>query len=172
LTFTRFEIQFYFSNLGASPSGFQKILDFKNLTSDSGLYAVCCLPASPGADLSLFAMGGSGDPAAEVFLPGFTNGTMMDLRVTRDANGLFSAFVNGQLGFSVKDTDGATIFSEGPDHHHIINFFMDDLLSRGVEAGPGFVDRIVVTTPVASVPGPVAGAGLPGLILASCGLLG
>ena len=36
----------------------------------------------------------------------------------------------------------------------------------------GFIDRIQVTTPAAAVPGPIAGAGLPGLILASGGLLG
>ena len=71
--------------------------------------------------------------------------------------------------FSVVDTDGATRFS-GPDN--IIYFFMDDLLSNPSEAGSGFVDFIQVTTPAASVPGPVAGAGLPGLILASGGLLG
>jgi MYXO-CTERM domain-containing protein len=68
------------------------------------------------------------------------------------------------------DTTGATTFS-GPNN--IINFFMDDLLSFAPEAGTGFIDRIQVTTfPTVSVPGPIAGAGLPGLVLASVGLLG
>jgi hypothetical protein len=54
---------------------------------------------------------------------------------------------------------------------------MDDfqtLLNYPPEAGSGFVDRIRITTPrdPAAVPGPVAGAGLPGLLLASGGLLG
>ena len=41
------------------------------------------------------------------------------------------------------------------------------------EAGSGFADRIQVTTfPSVSVPGPIAGAGLPGLILAGVSLLG
>jgi hypothetical protein len=93
---------------------------------------------------------------------------MADLLVTRSANGFFSASVNGQFAFGVMDTNGATAFS-GPDN--IIYFFMDDLLSNPSEAGTGFIDRIQVTTPAAAVPGPVAGAGLPGLFLA-VGLLG
>jgi hypothetical protein len=69
------------------------------------------------------------------------------------------------------DTDGATTFS-GPDN--IVYFFIDDLqtlINFPPEAGPGFVDFIQVTTPAAAVPAPIAGAGLPGLILASGGLL-
>ena len=97
---------------------------------------------------------------------------MADLLVTRDASGLFSAYVNGNLAFSVMDMDGATRFS-GQDN--IIYFFKDDfqtLLNFPPEAGSGFVHRIQVTTPAAAVPGPIAGAGLPDLILASGGLLG
>jgi len=99
---------------------------------------------------------------------------MADLVVTLNASGLFSAFVIGQGGFSVMDMDGATRFA-GPDN--IIYFFMDDFVSltnfpNSPEAGTGFIDRIQVTTPAAAVPGPIAGAGLPGLILASGGLLG
>jgi hypothetical protein len=95
---------------------------------------------------------------------------MADLLVTRNASGLFSAFVNGHFAFSVMDMNGATTFS-GPDN--IIYFFMDDFLSFAPEAGSGFIDRIqVITFPTAAVPAPIAGAGLPGVILASGGLLG
>jgi hypothetical protein len=69
------------------------------------------------------------------------------------------------------DMDGATRFS-GPDN--IMYFFMDDfqtLLNFPPEAGSGS-NRIQVTTFPAAVPGPIAGAGLPGLIFASGGLLG
>ena len=155
------DIHFYFDSVSASFNGYQRILDFQNRTSDSGLYSL-------NGSLQLFAVAGtSGDV--------FTNGTMADLLVTRDASGLFSAYVNGNLAFSVMDMNGATRFS-GPDN--IIYFFMDDFVSLTnypdlPEAGTGFVDRIQVTTfPAVSVPGPIAGAGLPGLILASGGLLG
>src|SRR6516225_585463 len=161
------DIHFYFDNVSASFNGYQRILDFQNRTSDSGLYSL-------NGSLQLFAAGGSGDPTA--LSPGhvFTNGTMADLLVTRNANGLFSAYVNGNLAFSVMDTDGSTRFS-GPGN--IMYFFMDDFVSLTnypnlPEAGTGFIDRIQVTTPAAAVPGPIVGAGLPGLILAGGGLLG
>jgi hypothetical protein len=85
---------------------------------------------------------------------------MADLLVTRDASGLFSAYVNGNLAFKVMDTDGATRFS-GPGN--IMYFFMDDFVSLTnypnlPEAGTGLVDFIHVTTPAAPVPGPIAGA--------------
>jgi hypothetical protein len=57
---------------------------------------------------------------------------MADLLVTRNASGLFSASVDGQLAFSVTDMNGVTTFS-GPGN--IINFFVDDLVSFAPEAG-------------------------------------
>jgi hypothetical protein len=156
------DIRFYFDDVFASINTYQKIIDFKNRTSDSGLYSV-------SGQLVLFSSSGSGDPSGESFAHDFANGMMADLLVTRNASGLFSTFVNGHLAFSVMDTNGATTFS-GPGN--IINFFMDDLVSFAPEAGTGFIDRIQVTVPPAAVPGPVAGAGLPGLILACGGLLG
>ena len=164
------DIRFYFDNIiGASAAPYQRILDFKNRQSDSGLYS------TNNGELVLFATSGTNDPsAATSFTHDFTNGTMADLLLTRDATGLFSAFINGHLAFRVMDTDGATTFS-GPGN--VMYFFMDDFVSLTnypdrPEAGTGFIDFIQVTTPAASVPGPVAGAGLPGLILAGAGLLG
>ena len=65
----------------------------------------------------------------------------------------------------------------GPRDFQITSCTLDDFVSLTnypdlPEAGTGFIDRIQVTTPAAAVPGPIAGAGLPGLILAGGGLLG
>ena len=120
-------------------------------------------------------LGGPNPPLLIGSSPGqvFASGQLADLLVTR-SGGVFSASVNGVLVFSFLDSTGLATFS-GPNN--IIYFFMDDFQSlqshpNDLEAGSGFVDFIQVTTPAAPVPGPIAGAGLPGLILASCGLLG
>ena len=42
----------------------------------------------------------------------------------------------------------------------------------GLPGATSFADQLVVRFDTAAVPGPVAGAGLPGLILAGGGLLG
>ena len=113
-------------------------------------------------------LGGTGGSSAG---PVFASGQLADLLLTRSATSLFSASVNGVLAFSFLDSTGLATFS-GPDN--IMYFFIDDfqtLLNYPPEAGSGFVDFIQVTTPAAAVPGPIAGAGLPGLILASGGLL-
>src|SRR5262245_59225810 len=102
------DIHFYFDNVSASINGYQQIIDFKNRTSDSGLY-------SHNGALVLFSTGNgaSGDPFGETAGQVFTNGTMADLLITRDASGLFSTYVNGSFAFSAMDMDGATTFS-GP----------------------------------------------------------
>jgi hypothetical protein len=141
------DIRFYFDDVSASFNGYQRILDFKNRTSDSGLY-------DRSGSLQLFATGGSDDPHAGTTGHVFSNGMLAELLVTRNASSFFSALVIGQGDFSVTDMNGATRFS-GPDN--IIYFFMHDFVSLTnfpdrPEAGTGFIDRIQVTTFPAEVP--------------------
>jgi hypothetical protein len=156
------DIQFYFDDINASPNGYERILEFKNLASDTGLY-------NKNGFLIFFIAGNT-----YTLSPGpvFASGQIADLLVTRSSTDIFSAYVNGTFAFSLLDSAGLATFS-GPDN--VVWFFMDDFQSIATgfpEAGSGFVDFIQVTTPAAPVPGPIAGAGLPGLILASAGLLG
>jgi hypothetical protein len=161
-------IRFYFDDVNASFNGYERILDFKNRAFDEGLYnrngsleffVGCC--SGPG--------GTGGSSAGAVF----ASGQIADLLLTRSATGIFSAYVNDTLAFSFLDSTGLATFS-GPDN--VIWFFMDDFESLNnypnlPEAGSGFVDRIRIDPPAAAAPGPIAGAGLPGLLLAGGGLL-
>jgi hypothetical protein len=134
------DITFSFDSVHASADGYQRILDFKNRTSDSGLYSL-------GGSLVLFSAGGSGDPSASGSGQVFSDGVMADLLVQRSSAGVFSAYVNGQLAFSVADPNQATAFT-GPNN--IINFFMDDFMSLTnypnlPEAGTGFIKSVSVS---------------------------
>ena len=79
----------------------------------------------------------------------FSAGVTANLLVTRDATGLFSAYLNGGLAFSVMDPTGSTTFS---GLNNRIWFFVDDFQSLffypdSPDAGSGFIDFIRVSTP-------------------------
>ena len=160
------DIRFYFNDVNVSPpvccGPYQRILDFQNRVSDSGLY-------SYNGSLDLFASSyHPGDPHAISSSQVLYDNTLAALRVTRDSSGLFSAYLNGAFLFSVTDNTGSTKFS-GPNN--IIYFFIDDLETlfyypNSPEAGTGYIDSISVTvnTPL---PGALSlfGSGLAGMAL-------
>jgi hypothetical protein len=141
------DIRFSFDSVNASFNGYQRILDFKDRTSDTGLYSL-------NGRLILF---GSSSPISPISAGQvFTDGTLADLLVTRDATGQFSAYVNGDLAFSIPDLNSITRFS-GPNN--IIYFFIDDFQSLAthptqLEAGSGFIDSITVQVFPSAVPEP------------------
>lgn len=107
------------------PGGFQRLVDFKDRTSDTGLYAL-------GSSLNFFNL----VTAAEADI---LSGQSLHLVVTRDGTtGQFSAFINGQARFSFTDTGGLAVISGA---NRELAFFRDDL-SIGGEAGSGAVDFI------------------------------
>jgi hypothetical protein len=86
----------------------------------------------------------------------------MTLPITLDADAL-TAIGNGGITFSVSGRviSGATLpLTFGPT-----------AADEFVFAGTGGTSQVLSITTVPAVPGPIAGAGLPGLILASAGLL-
>ena len=111
------DIGFSFDETG----GYRRILDFKNLTSDTGLYNF-----NSYANFYNEATGAS---------PVFTAGQQADLVLTRSASGLVSTYVNNVLQFSFDDSvNQLAVFT-------VLNFFIDDNVVPG-EASSGFVDYI------------------------------
>ena len=99
-------------------SGFRKILDFKGLTSDEGLYNL-------NGTLDYFNF--AGGPTVQI-----PAGTIVDARLTRDATGLVTGYVNGVSQFSFIDsTNSAGALSS-------LAFFMDDFHTGLREASSGF----------------------------------
>lgn len=106
-------------------TGYRRILDFKNLTSDTGLYVL-----SSNLNFYNFASG-SGAPIGATF--------PVDVVITRDAaTSTVNGYVNGALAFSFNDAANAGVFS-----NNIAYFFRDDNSVSG-EASGGYVDRIMI----------------------------
>ncbi len=118
------DIGFSFQTL----SGYQKIIDFKDLASDAGLYTL-------NTSLSYFPNTSS---------PGlFTPNTIVAVRLSRNAAGLVQGYVNGALAISFDDSVNApsntAIFNPA-----VMRFFHDDNPTGQREAAAGFVDYIRV----------------------------
>ena len=111
-----------------SLSGYRKILDFQNLTSDTGVYNL-------STDLNYYnsAFGPNG---------AFTANTAARVIITRDsATQLVTGYVNGISQFSFTDsTSGATFTGT----NGIIRFFQDDNITGQNESSAGVSTRISI----------------------------
>jgi hypothetical protein len=109
----------------ALSGGWQKIIDFHNLTSNVGLYT---------ATNGLHFWNGPFKP--HLFEPS----TFYRLMLTRDdVTDLVTAYIDGAQVWSFTDTAGDAVF-DGPDQ--IIRFFQDDNVTGRLEAQSGTVDLI------------------------------
>ena len=149
-------------------SGYRKLIDYANRTSDNGVYA-------QGGGALFYVSGGNGG-VGTVMSPNVDS----QFTVTRDASGAMKAYVNQALVYSYIDSGNALTFG------NIANFFMDDGAVGG-EASPGQVDFLRIfdtalsgaevaglgpalapTVDPTDVPEPASGA----LVLAGLGMLG
>jgi hypothetical protein len=107
-------------------SGFRKIVDFKNLASDNGVYNL-----STDMNYFNFSFGPNG---------AFTAGTYARVDLTRDnSTGLVVGYVNGVQQISFTDSSSDAVFNAA---NHIINFFQDDNVTGGRESSSGSVRQI------------------------------
>lgn len=131
------DISFSFDNT----SGYRKILDFKNLTADAGLY-------NRNGELVFYSIAFPGGTP-------ITAGTPVLVSLSRDSTtGQVVGSVNGVQQFSFTDTGSNAVFDAA---NNIIWFFTDDTTTSGNEASSGFVDYIQISTVnAAPVPEPSA----------------
>jgi hypothetical protein len=117
-------------------TGYRKILDYKNLASDNGVYNL-------DTDLNYynFSFGPSGS---------FTAGTFPAVTITRDSS---TGLVVGYVSFT--DSTSDAVFTAA---NKFINFFQDDNVTGGGESSSGVVNRIQIFDGALSA---AAVAGLP-----------
>jgi VCBS repeat-containing protein/ELWxxDGT repeat protein len=101
--------------------GFRKIIDFKDLASDAGLYNL-------SGSLSFFGAS-NGPPGA------FSAGQLVDVVFSRDQAGVVKGYVNGALQLTFTDASSLAVF--GSSAH-----FLQDDLAVPNEASGGFIDYI------------------------------
>lgn len=106
-----------------SLTGYRKILDFKNRSSDAGLYNL-------NTSLNFY-------PVGSTITGQFQVGVVHRVVFTRDAGGNINTYVDGNNGLNFVDSaNQATIPS-------VLHFFNDDFAVPG-EASSGFVDYIQI----------------------------
>ncbi|MYN44674.1 PEP-CTERM sorting domain-containing protein [Pseudoduganella sp. FT93W] len=138
-------------------SGWQKLIDFKDRTVDTGLY-------TSNTQWYFYNVGSMGNVPAD--------GQSARVTLTRDSSKLVSLYVNGTLAGSFVDSANIAAF-EGKGAH----FFMDDTTNTKPEAAAGNVDYIAtfdraltageVAAGVSPVPEPASGA----MLAAGLGML-
>jgi len=141
-------------------SGYRRILDFKNRTSDTGLYTL-------NGQLNFYNQASGG--------PAVGHGTFFEAVLSRDSStNLISAYFNGTPVFSFTDSSSLGVISAA----NLLNIFQDDLAtpgeaSSGSVAGIRIFDNVLTDAEVADldlltpsappesqVPAPPAAAGL------------
>lgn len=120
-----YSIETYFKFTDSS-SGYRKIIDFDNYTSDNGLY-------SHNGNLEFYGPNSEGVGAQ------ISSGTMVDVLLTRDSSNNVTGYVNGVQQFTFIDSSNYGVFS---GTNNVANFFTDDTVSSGSEASAGYADFI------------------------------
>ncbi len=132
-----YSIEMWFSM--DATSGSQKILDFKNLSQDEGIYNLTLT-----RELGFVPVSHSKSPQVPAN-PGSlqSGGDLVKLILTRELDsGSVTGYVNGVQNFTFIDAAQRAVFDSAGNHS--AHFFMDDVTTLGAEASSGVVDLIRV----------------------------
>jgi hypothetical protein len=113
-------------------AGWRKILDFKSLTDDSGLYV---------HDATFAFVEDAGNQVFVSSPPLLTAGTPFEVTLTRDSDGTVIGYLNRSMQFSIVDRLGAGTFS---DPNAFADFGVDDMSTGQQEASSGEIREIRV----------------------------
>jgi hypothetical protein len=134
---SNYSIVFY-AEFDALGSALAKLIDFKNLNSDAGLYNVANIPAFYDANTQV----GSG------LTPFPLTGDYGQLVLTRNSAGTVTVFLNGVSQFNFADTTGLAVIDDPNSTNEYLNFFLDDsqntILTSGlnIENASGSIARL------------------------------
>ncbi|HXA39673.1 MAG TPA: PEPxxWA-CTERM sorting domain-containing protein [Phenylobacterium sp.] len=103
-------------------TGYRKILDFKDLASDNGLYN---LNTALVFYNDAFGAVGAINP-----------GTLVDVVLTRNSGGVTTGYINGVEAIQYTDGIGDSVIQD------TLNLFVDDHVTGQGEASSGFVDYV------------------------------
>jgi hypothetical protein len=153
-----------FSFLEKGDAAYAKIIDFQDLTSDTGLYQLT------EGGVSLLDLYDADVPPGDVGIgiTPITFDVQIQVTLTRDAGGEVAGYVDGVQQFSFTDTDGHFVFSEV---NNVAHFFWDDDTTQNAEVTSGQVDRIRIYSDAAAVPEP-ASLAIWGLGALGCAIAG
>jgi len=128
---TVYTIDFHFQV--STVDGYRKVIDFKALDSDAGLYIEDSM-------LQFVVIPVTGCPGSDCYTSTVlvTSNTAVELTLARDASGTVSAYIDRALQFSFADAGSVGAF-DGVDA--VINLFIDDNVTSG-EASAGVVNKI------------------------------
>ncbi len=103
-------------------SGYRRLIDFKNGTSDNGAYVL-----NAHANFYPVATGGT-----------YPANTYVQFVLTRDSSGQVNAYIDGALAYSFADTANNALI----DANNVLRFFRDNETGANTEHSPGQVARI------------------------------
>jgi len=133
------DIKFAFSTIG----GYRKLLDFKALTTDEGLYVF---------DETLQFVIVASNATVVTSPPLFSADTMAEVTLTRDPAGMVTGYVNKASQIAYLDVSSVAEFTHAG---HVANFGVDDNATSQSEASGGVISEITIWD-VALTPAEVA----------------